>query len=611
MQVHRRWLTLVLVMTLRSLFVDAQVFTMQSLDGEPASLPNLNAESNGENSSTTPGRTWIPITVAPTEAPTVPGTPEPPPVNPEPVNNQNHRLKMWSIRPPNPVEDSAQDPPIDEEEPNDVAPSRKKKKEFVFTKSPFLEQTTPVPNGIRTATEDVDLDESASRDTNNDLLVEKPPPQPKRKQSNVQTKNDFANLATVSNAGSSASSRDFESNNEDLDPTEQVIKKNVEDSTSDIPTTDDSTQTSELPASSTSSSLAESSMESGSAASVLTDTGAANQSVMSNTLLLGLMLGGAVALILIVAVFVYMKTSSATEEEDDMARVLRTGHTDENRVAAQSSTIAANYHKNHVMSPTTHSEDDYHSNQDGQYDQEPYGHPGQLSIGRLTYNDPNLDMLTPRSQIALAHSQMSLPPMAQSGYSHGSSQYSDYSAQSSIYDHSGYSAASKGSSAYSGIHHGKEESDVPSSSEDESDFEGDSIQDMSNVWKSAGRNKDSMLDDSQFNPADSRSTSASDYASKKRFQESEYTEYRMSNGYEDSFAATNSDYYNSGYDKSGFDKSDYDKSGYDDSFVSGKSFQSSGFSEYDQSVARSQRKNSDSSSFYRGNESRFTDKSFY
>ncbi|POM75161.1 hypothetical protein PHPALM_7772 [Phytophthora palmivora] len=314
----------------------------------------------------------------------------------------------------------------------------------------------------------------------------------------------------------------------------------------------------------------------------MTDSASADKTGMSNTLMLGLMMGGAVALVILVAVFVYIKTSNKDEDEDDdMDPVLRTARHDATKGTAQSSTLNANYHENHNI------------------------------------------------QIALAHSQMSLPPMAQSN---ASSQYSHYSSQSSFYGNSAYgnSAYSAAQSSvtqvvgkYPGMRKGKGENDVAGSSEEESDFEGDSIQDMShatNEWNTAGRNRggtaasgmDQSMVESRFQPGDSRSTSASDYNGKNRFQESEYTEYRMSTGYESSYAGGNS-----GYDKSfaatqsGFAAS---KSGYDSRYAGGKSFQSSGFSEYENAIAPRERGdsgNSDASSFYRGKESRFTDASYY
>ncbi|EEY67335.1 uncharacterized protein PITG_04343 [Phytophthora infestans T30-4] len=299
----------------------------------------------------------------------------------------------------------------------------------------------------------------------------------------------------------------------------------------------------------------------------MTDSASADKTGMSNTLLLGLMMGGAVALVMLVAVFVYIKTNAKDEDEDDMDPVLRTARHDATKGTAQSSTVNANYHDNHNI------------------------------------------------QIALAHSQMSLPPMAQSGHSSQySSQYSD-SQYSSFYAQSAYStdqSASQVVGKYPGMRQGKGENDV-AGSESESDFEGDSIQDMSqatNVWNTAGRNRnragpaagmDRSMAESRFEPSDSRSTSASDYNGKNRFQESEYTEYRMSTGYESSYAGG----------KSGYDKSfAATKSGYEKSYA----FQSSGFSEYERAVApprnRGDSTNSDASSFYRGKESRFTDASY-
>jgi hypothetical protein len=334
--------------------------------------------------------------------------------------------------------------------------------------------------------------------------------------------------------------------------------------------------------------------------------------------MLVLIMGGAVALVVVVAVLVYIKTSEK-DDEDDEDPVLGMARHEGNKGAAQSSTVAANYHENNNMSPRAYSDDDFYPNpHNAQYDQEPYSHHrGHNSAGSINYNDPNLDMLTPQSQIALAHSQMSLPPMAQTGHTNASSQYSGYTAQSSFYTNSAYSAdpssVSQVVSKYPGMRKGKEENDVAGSDEDESDFEGDSIHDMShatNEWKSAGRRPqrnlgdtaasgmDQSMAESRFEPGDSRSTAASGrstgFAGSKQFMQSEYTEYRMSTDYESSYATSKN-------------------SGYDSRYAGGKSFQSSGFSEYENAAPPRDRGgsgNSDASSYYQGKQSRFTDASY-
>ncbi|EGZ08072.1 hypothetical protein PHYSODRAFT_526562 [Phytophthora sojae] len=286
----------------------------------------------------------------------------------------------------------------------------------------------------------------------------------------------------------------------------------------------------------------------------------------TNTLMLGLMMGGAVALVMLVAVFVYIKTSNKDEEDDDMDPVLRTARHDASKgTTAQTSTLNANYHDNNI-------------------------------------------------QIALAQTNMSLPPMAQTGNSHADSQYSQYSAESSFYANSTYSAnpstVSQVVNKYPGMRQGGE-NDVAGSEEEESDFEGDSIHDMANTqneWNTAGRRgtaasgmDQSTVGDSRFYPSDTRSTAASGYhGGNSQFAESEYTEYRMSTGYENSYVNGGQ----SGYDQS-FAAS---QSGYDQSYAGHKSFESSGFSEYETAApprGRGDSTNSDASSFYRTKESSY------
>lgn len=602
---------------------------MHSLDGDTRASLSDDVETRNERA---PGRTWIPITVAPSVAPkrtdeTPTAAPDltnlpraPPSTEREPTSGNVERGSSDSgsnAEGEVPIENGTVQPRV-EEEVETTAPSTRKKEneDLALTRSPFLEQTTPVPNDNRTSGNANSVDDSASGAAGDGSSSSEPTRPPKRERRRVKPKTQVPTSATAANEGSSGNSRERDEN---VKLTNQnVNEKSKESLASDASNGDDPMQTVDSTPSFPSSSNSSSS-DSGSVTLVVTDAAMGNGSFMSNTLMLGLLMGGAVAVVLIIAVFVYMKTSSSVEEEDDMTQVLQAGHADGHKPVPQSSTIAANYHQNHDLSPMNYDDEDYPPNQDGLYDQEPYGHQDQLSMGRLTYNDPNLDMLTPRSQIALAHSQMSLPSMAESGYSKGSSQYSDYSAQSSFYDQSNYSGASNSSSAYAN----RRDDDDSGLSGDDSDFDGDSVKDMSNVWNTAGRNKsrqhhESMMDESQFEPADSRSTSASsdNGGRKDQYFESEYAGYQVSSEYDDSFAATNSDYDEKDYDKSGYSDSGYsdsgyNDSGYDNSFTGGKSFQSSGFSNYDQSMARSKSRHGDSSSFYRGNDSRFTDKSYY
>ncbi|CAI5705232.1 hypothetical protein KXD40_008738 [Peronospora effusa] len=352
--------------------------------------------------------------------------------------------------------------------------------------------------------------------------------------------------------------------------------------------------------------------------SVLTDSANAETGGMSNTVMLGLMMGIAIALGMLVAVFVYVKTREK-EDVEKIDPILWSVRQDRNKGTVQSSTVASDFHEND-MSPMNYNDDNYYSknqHHDRQYDQ--HHHGNSASCG-----DSVVGVLTPRSQIVLAHSQMSLPPMAHSGHSNASSQYSNFTAQSDFYGNSGYSAASSSVSQDAKNYprrRGKGRND--SGSEDESDYEGDTIQDMSyaaNKWKSSNRRGPAASGmDSRFDPSDSRSTSASDYNGKNRFKDSEYTEYRMSTGYDNShvggggydssFASSKSgsdssfNASHSGYDKS-FAASD---SGYESRHTDGKRFTSSGYSEY---AAPPRNRGSDSTSLYRTKESRFTDAAY-
>ncbi|ETM00560.1 hypothetical protein L917_02724 [Phytophthora nicotianae] len=646
MQVHRRWLKLALLAVV-VISADAQVYTMQSLDRDTDSTSDSNTDSDNVRTPTPtarrPTRTWIPITNAPSDSSDTEETPETPRRTPTPTTKTPRpTTKTPRAQAPavdsetasryeatldsedasdsgateeSPVVDSTEESGSEEGTDSSGSNTKKKKKKTVFTKSPYLEQTTPVPNGIHTANDDSGSDESASGPTSDDTKSDD------SGSSSKTTKPKTTKPKTKKKTSDSASGSDSESSNS------KSTKKDSKSAKQDSTTSDDtdSTQNSDTTPSpdSSTTSASQSGSASSSGASVMTDSASADKTGMSNTLMLGLMMGGAVALVILVAVFVYIKTNSNEEdEEDDMDPVLRTARHDGTKGTAQSSTVNANYHDNHNMSPMEYSDGYYGNQHNAQYDQEPYGHHGQPSGGRITYNDPNLDMLTPRSQIALAHSQMSLPPMAQTGHSNGSSQYSD-SQYSSFYAQSAYStdqSVSQVVGKYPGMRQGKGENDVAGSSEEESDFEGDSVQDMSqatNVWNTAGRNRagtaasgmDRSMAASRFAPSDTRSTAASDYNGKNRFQESEYTEYRMSTGYESSYAGGNSGYDKSfAATKSGYEKSyASDQSGYDSRFAGGKSFQSSGFSEYERAVAPSRNRGDSTNS----DASRFTDASYY
>ncbi|CAH0476158.1 unnamed protein product [Peronospora belbahrii] len=590
--------------------------------------------------------------------------------------------------------------------PKETAPpddSDSKAKSITFTKSPLLALEAPVPYAVPTA-DDSKSEKPGSRSSFNlisnelespssttklktpDLKTKKEVPKtpdlktkkevtkttsesdsassstPSSKSSNSSKPGSSSESSNSSEPGSSSESSES-SNSSEPGSSSESSKSSKTDSSSESSTLNkqgaasDIDDTKNPPATppTASTSTAESISEASSGASVMADSASVEAPGMANTHMLGLMMGGAVALVMLIAVFVYIKMHKNNDEIDDMDPVLQTARLDGVKSTAQSSTMAANFHKNDNMSPTEHDNDNFYPNNQNhnhQYDQDAYGRYHSQG-NSVNYNDSNLDMLTPSSQIALAHSEVSLPPMAQTGYSNGSSQYSSSMTHSNFYGDSAYSNDfSSGSQVvknYPGMRKGNRENDI-SGSEDESDFEGDATQDMShatNKWKSAGRNRrgekasgmDRSFEDTQFGSANSRSTSASDYTGKNRFKESEYTEYRMSTDYENSHVGGGKDYDNSfassksGYDnsfaasKSGYDKSfaasdsgydqsfaasdsGYDqsfaasKSGYDSRHASGKSFESSGFSEYDQHG------NGDSSSFYQSKKLRFTDASY-
>ncbi|KAI9920336.1 hypothetical protein PsorP6_015585 [Peronosclerospora sorghi] len=162
-----------------------------------------------------------------------------------------------------------------------------------------------------------------------------------------------------------------------------------------------------------------------------------------NGILISFMLGGAAALVLAVGCFVYTRSKKQQMEQakhDDMDPDLLSAHPANDPPAAQASTIAATYHQD--MSPVHYNENDFQSTL-------------HLSFHRSQSHDPNLDELTPKSQIALAHSQMSLPVMEQSRASNG---LASFASQSDFYESSIYSlndsSVSSASNQVSGVRPG-------------------------------------------------------------------------------------------------------------------------------------------------------------
>ncbi|CAI5735965.1 unnamed protein product [Peronospora destructor] len=260
---------------------------------------------------------------------------------------------------------------------------------------------------------------------------------------------------------------------------------------------------------------------SSSGASVLAESASADLGSMSNTVMLGLMMGIAVALGMIVAVFVYVKTKEE-EDDDKISPVLWTARQDENKETVQLPTVTSHFHTKNISLMDYNDDNCYSNNEHHDYQ---YVH----------------NVLTPRSQIVLAQSQMSLPPMAQSGQSNISSQYSSFATQSDFYGSSGYSAASSSvSQAAKNYPRMRRKKGNDSGSEAESDYDGDDVEDMShaaNKWNSANRRGpaasgiDRSMANSRFEPSGSRSTWASDYNGKNCFKDSDYTD-----GYESRYA---------------------------------------------------------------------------
>ncbi|TDH65267.1 hypothetical protein CCR75_001980 [Bremia lactucae] len=637
MQVHRRWLRFVLVVLLMNSQANAQIFAVQSRDGDPETVLNFKEDLNNGRVPTLatqrPERPWLLDQNASSDSsePAEPSTPTPEVL--KPTDAPSTRAPLTSASPGvNNKDVDATDKPLPVNKPVDpakrdanrdkatgVVKPKDETTEVTFTRSPLLQQTAPVSDAIPTADSNANFDKpTSSPPTEVEIKPEesKPVPNAPPKSISLKVRKQIIDPESGSDDDASVGSKS------DLNETQQTLKpptkkdastiqETLESNTVDLKTSktsDKTTKQDNLSDNGTDSKqeadTSRSSSSSGSpsaAASVLADAASNATSTASNTLMLGLMMAGAIALVLLVALFVYKKTNQLVQDDDPG---LERGRHDHTQGVAQASTVAANYHQNHNMSPTGFSDDNYPPNPgNSQFDQEPYDHDG----GRLTYNDPNLDMLTPRSQIALAHSQMSLPPMAQTNSSHGTSQYSQYSSQSSsFYGQSMYSSGHSGNH-FQSKYDSRHREDL--ASEDESDFGGDSIQDLSNGWHGMGqkgskkttKRPDLSLDESFFEPKDSRSTSASDYHGQTRFQASGQTEYRMSTADEsrymgdESFAATNSNY----------DQSHYNGD---------PSFQSSGFSEFEASGAprrRGDSSNHDASSFYRTKDSRFTDASYY
>ena len=137
---------------------------------------------------------------------------------------------------------------------------------------------------------------------------------------------------------------------------------------------------------------------------------------------------------------------------------------------AQSSLSAtADYHKNNNMTPSEYNNgDDFFATK---------VHQPNLNRG--------LDMFSPHNSTTLTQSQMSLPPMAQTGQSMASSGYSCYTTQSDFYgEDSAYSTAmaSTVDNVYPGYHRQGRGGDTDiaeqSEEEEESDYGGDSIREM-------------------------------------------------------------------------------------------------------------------------------------
>uniref|UniRef100_A0AAV1TBR3 Uncharacterized protein n=1 Tax=Peronospora matthiolae TaxID=2874970 RepID=A0AAV1TBR3_9STRA len=498
-------------------------------------------------------------------------------------------------------------------------PTPKKKKLVAFTKSPSFSQKAPIPNGIQTADEDTkqsDDEDLTKIRTSTTPLTPEPMDATLESQPDVVSPPDSPAASKSAKAGvkkssSSSGSKGEEKEEEGGEEEEEEEPDDPEDpgasklasnstkkgvtiseppeSTKDVvpsgSLTTDAIQEarSALPEPPPASSQQTPSSPPSSSTAVLADTSSADTSGMSNTLVLGLMMAGAIALVVLVAVFVYIKTVNKDEDEDDP--VLRPAHHHDLNLGgpmAQSSlTATADYHKNNNMTPSEYNDgDDFFATK---------VHQPTLARG--------LDAFPSNHSTALTQSQMSLPPMAQTGQSMASSGYSCYTTQSDFYgEHSAYSAATASAvdAAYPGYHRqgrGGDSDITEHSEEEESDYEGDSIREMGdtmNAWHSAVHNRagpsnvvDNRMDESHFDGANSRSTAASDYTGKTQFMDSEYTEYRVSTdggarrshgskaGYDTSFAASKSGY-------SAATDSRYD-SRYD---AGGKSFASSGFSEY-------------------------------
>ncbi|RLN91557.1 hypothetical protein BBJ28_00010959 [Nothophytophthora sp. Chile5] len=190
----------------------------------------------------------------------------------------------------------------------------------------------------------------------------------------------------------------------------------------------------------------------------------------------------------------------------------------------------------------------YQQQQQPTYDQEPYPYQQpearaerSTNASSIDYNDPNFDVLTPESQIALAHSQLSSAPSFRATGD-------TFSNPPSYADSVAYSAnASQIMAKYPALRKGEVENDV-FGSDDESELndDGDSVCDLSATthdWNAAaaGRNtratelreSSESTEDSPFAPGDSSSTAASGRST--QFQgasEFHASEYRPSSAYD-------------------------------------------------------------------------------
>ncbi|CAI5731716.1 unnamed protein product [Hyaloperonospora brassicae] len=480
--------------------------------------------------------------------------------------------------------------------------TRRQRKFIAFTKSPSLLLATPVPDAVRTA--DDDDDESKQADKTGSTTQEEVPETPlsNSKASGATSESQpgvvypagskMAKLAEnrVPSTGSEEEENEKEEEEEEEEATppssglasnssaKGVLPKSSIEAPRDAPPS--GSLTDDDPVQESRSALVESSPPSAasppsaspassSSTAAMADKASGDKSVTSNTLVLGLMMAGAVALVVLVGVFVYIKSAKNKGEADPVLFPVHRQDPNLGGPMARSLSATADYHKDKNMTPAGYGDDDFFAS--------------NALHGQPKY-DPDLDMFPPRASTALTQSQMSLPPMAQTGQSMASSEFSQYTTQSNFYgENSAYTSATASTmDKYASYRPGEREDDMAEYSEGESDFGGESMSDMAstnNDWNAAvherapGSRVDHhhMMGASQFDASNSRSTSASAYTGKTQFMESEYTEYRMSRDNGHSHAQSSK-----GYDTS-FAPSD---GTYDGRYDGGKSFTSSGFSEY-------------------------------